>query len=84
MRVYGWYELNECSYTIRASVSEIYPRDVDIDPNTGEVMGAGHDEGQWFVSFSAAKRAMIKILRAGIDWREDAIKEVRDMKKRDL
>jgi hypothetical protein len=80
MKVYGWNELNECAYGV------IFVREVE-DEGLGiesDEVSLPDSDGRWFITFYAAKHAMIAELQQTKDWVSDAIKKTRALKKKDV
>lgn len=88
MKVYGWRE-QLCESACSIDCADIDREDIAyIDDNKEvHIKGIGNDfclEGcscNWFSSFSAAKKFAVKYLQTGIQWRKDAIKEIKNTRK---
>lgn len=80
--IYGWNELTKKSCELLEAKIDSKKFQL-IDKKTGEVKIkdicylAYNDQARWFISFNSAKRAMINDLLAQINWREEAIKDIK-------
>ncbi len=76
MKVFGWHELNESAFGIESLIVDKIEQDLDSD-YAEELIIDVDEEGMWFRTFSAAKKAQIAIFKYQIQWRKDAIAEIR-------
>ncbi len=82
MKIYGWSEEPcECCYGIE---TEIVPKSQVVIKN-GKLCPEdeyGHDlPGQWFKTFTDAKKAQIEYLKFHIAWMKQAIGTIRSQRK---
>ncbi len=78
-KVYGWDELNTCSYGVY-SLELLRPPKFDED---GKVTSSTPD-GEWFKNFSVAKNEQLKAIERKIVFWRDVKADVRKQKLRNI
>ena len=85
MKIYGWYELNECSHTLSSvEMSDEDFKECMVDGDAELLKMPFYTDGRWFATYGAAKFAFIEQLEREIDWRKTAIKSMKACRKKDI
>ena len=76
--VFGWTEQNECSWGITKRNVDLIPSEDGVSVyEDGRLFGPEFDEGDWFISFTAAKKAVMQLWRERLQVAKEAIKSIR-------
>lgn len=80
--IYGWEEMCEGAWSIEAVETDQSIEELDPSEEDGEVYGPVPD-GRWFINFSSAKKAAIRIMKRKEQDAKMALRHLRKLTKKD-